>query len=201
MMGKDVERILNNVNNLINVINENISSFANEVVPADGVLGVPPIKPGRSIYPGTNHPMNAISDAMDTLRFADHQNMKSLNKSLFVGSEEFNNNIGSPWNELEKLNNVVSIAESYAASHGTLSDPGEKMGMLSIYNMMLSNAIDFKWAIIYYHDYIQRGYDNNYNNKQPSITFKTGLNKITNSNIKQKFEDNVNVKTPSIDPF
>lgn len=199
MMGKDVERMLSNVNNLIKVCNDEIDSLAGAVIPYKKVLPVPPIKPGGQ-FPSTNYPMVEISTAMDKVR-EDYFKMKDLNSSLYVNSKSFNNNIGSPWSELVKLNDACEKAENYAAAHGTLSDPGEKMGMLAEMNIVLSNAVDFKYAVIIYHDYLQRGYDNNYNGKRPSISFKMGKNKITTSNVKQKYEDNVNIPVPSIDPF
>lgn len=198
-MGKDVERMISNVNNLITVCNSEINSLAGAVIPAKKVLPVSPIKSGGQFL-GTNYPMVEISTAMDKVR-EDYSKMKSLNKSLYVSSNDFNNQIGSPWTELIQLNEACEMAENYASAHATLTDPGEKMGMLALMNIVLSNAVDFKYAVTIYHDYLQRGYDNNYNGKQPSITFKMGKNKITTSNLKQRYSDNVNVPTPSIDPF
>ena len=57
------------------------------------------------------------------------------------------------------------------------------------------------WAMIIYHDYIQRGFDDSFNGKKPSVTFKFGLDKESNGNLAQKYNENVNIPTKPLEPF
>ena len=53
---------------------------------------------------------------------------------------------------------------------------------------------DAKWAMLTYHDYIQRGFDAKFNDKRPSIAFKQANKKDESiGNIRQDFEENVNI--------
>lgn len=206
MMGKDIERIISNTDSFINTVNTSILEFAEDITlsikitGSRGLTNVPAPYSAIEVIQKSINPMTSIISSFQSLS-SDLDKMNSLKGNLYVSSNSFNSSIGSPWNEFNRLKDMVNKGKQYSINHKDFLLMGKKVGMISILNMILSNAVDFKYAITNYHDYIQRGYDNEYNNKRPSITFKTGLDKITNANIKQKYDDNVNIPVPSIDPF
>ena len=102
---------------------------------------------------------------------------------------------------LTKLNESITLLENYSSSHSQLNWLSEKSALLGLLNTILALSVDAKWALITYHDYIQRGYDNKYNNNTPSVTFNDGVGKKSIGNIDQKFDENVHIPQPSVDPF
>lgn len=205
MMGNDVERIASGIDGVIEAVSAAIILFSEttayqmESREQHAGLGTGVCFPLETEKPGGD-PMSGISAAIGSMS-GDCGVMDSLNEGLFTNSKGFNNSIGSPWSELSRLQNLIESGSSYSGSHSPFNYVGEKAGMLSILNMIMSAAVDAKWAIITYNDYVQRGYDCNVNDKKPSVTMKTGLDKTTNGNIKQDYDENVNIPTPSIDPF
>lgn len=206
MMGGDVERITSGLDGVISAVSQAIISFAESPCyrikskEQHAGLGTGVCYPLEEEHPVGGDPMSGVSSAMSSLS-SDCGKMSSLEGGMFTSSKGFNNSVGSPWNELTRLQELISAGTSYSGAHTPFKFMGEKQGMLSILSMIMSSAVDAKWAIITYNDYIQRGYDQNYNGKKPSITMKMGLDKITNGNVKQGYDENVNTPTPSIDPF
>lgn len=206
MMGGDVERMTSGLDGIISAVSQAIISFAESPCyrikskEQHAGLGTGVCFPLEEEQPVGGDPMSGVSSAMSSMS-SDCGKMSSLEGGLFTDSKGFNNSIGSPWSELSRLQDLVSSGTAYAGAHAPFKFMGEKAGMLSILNAIMSAAVDAKWALITYNDYVQRGYDCNYNDKKPSITMKTGLDKTTNGNLKQKYDENVNIPTPSIDPF
>ena len=128
--------------------------------------------------------------------------MKSMGSSLYTGASSFNNSIGSPWSEISDIEEAVGKLESYSSSASPLNYVGDKAGMLGMLNMILSLCVDTKWAIITYHDFVQRGFDSMFNGNTASVTYTSGLNgKQSIGNIDQQFDENVHIPQPSIDPY
>lgn len=207
MMGKDVERILSGINLIKDVTRSSINSLANGTsyrIKSKECRGCPPpvhCYPLEEPYelPATVY-VSPIRAAMQSIS-SDYAKMNSLASMLYTSTSSFNNCYGSPWTELNRLEDDISSAEAFAAAHPTLPWVGDKAGLLALLNKILTSSIDAKWAITHYHDYIQRGYDNVYNNNDPSITFNTSLDGVSIGNINQVNEENVHIKPKSNDPF
>lgn len=198
MMGNDVERILSNINNIKDVTENCIKSLSNatayrlEVYPDSHLEKEKPSSASSYVDP-INSALSSFNEDIDK--------MNNLSSTMYIDVKQFNNGYGSPWEEITKLKDSIKSAVDYGSSHSNLDWLGEKTGLLSMLNIILGYTIDAKWAIIYYHDYIQRGYDNVYNNNIPSIKFPDSLDKDTIGNIDQKYDENVNIPPKSIDPF
>lgn len=205
MFGKDIERILKGIDSVKNAAANGVVSLANATAyritskeqHAGTAFGV--CYPLEEPVPDGD-PMSSVISALESIR-DDLTKMNELRNNLYIGYKEFNNLIGSPWDELDKLEEAVDNGKSYSGAHAPFNYVGEKAGMLSILNMIISAAIDAKWALVIYQDYIQRGYDHLYNDNKPSIEFDSGLDKESTGNIIQDYEENVNVEKPSNDPF
>jgi len=205
MMGQDVERMVAGVEAVKDAASAGIVSLSSATgyqlisrAEHAGTAGGP-CAPEEIEVPAGD-PMSAVSAAMGAMS-GDCGKMGSLGGSLYTGTSSFNNSIGSPWTEISKLQQAVSDAAAYSGAHSPFNYVGEKAGMLAMLNMVMSAAVDAKWAIITYHDYVQRGYDDEYNGKKPSITYKDGLDKVTNGNLVQKYEENVHIPTKPLEPF
>lgn len=207
MMGKDVERILSGINAVKDAATSCISSLANATAyrltheANHGGLSTAPCYPIEKSKPagaaGFVSPIRAAMSGIAT----DQANMSSLASDLYTSSETFNNGYGSPWTEMNKLEEAIATAEAFAGAHANLDWLGEKAGLLGLLNAVLSAAVDAKWALTVYHDYIQRGYDNKFNGNVPSITFTSGIQKETIGNVSHDYNENVHIEQPSIDPF
>ena len=203
MMGKDVERILSGINDVKDATISSIKSLSSVIsyqIISDATHGgistgkcEPTEKPVSISASSFTSPIRGAMGGISS----DCGKMNSLSSGLYTSTTSFNNSYGSPWTELNKLEEAISMAESY----GSIDFVGQKSGLLGLLNMVLSVSIDAKWALTTYHDYIQRGYDNKYNDNTPSITTKTGIDKESDGNSAQEFEENVHIKKPSIDPF
>lgn len=205
-MGKDIERIVNYIENVRDATQSGIISLANATAyqmisraqHAGTAFGL--CEPEEKEKPDGD-PMGPVSAAMGALS-DDCKKMDYLNDGLYISTSNFNNQIASPWIELKKLENAVAAGAAYSAAHAPFNYVGEKAGMLALLNMIMTAAVDTKWAMTVYHDYIQRGYDNQFNDNVPSVKFPAGISKDRSTgNVVQEFYENVNVQAPSIDPF
>lgn len=205
MMGQDVERMVSGIEAVKDAAIAGIISLSNatgyQLISREthAGIGAGPCSPEEIEVPDGD-PMSAVSAAIGAMS-SDCGKMDSLGGSLYTGTSNFNNSLGSPWTEMSKLQQAVSDAAAYSGAHSPFNYVGEKAGMLAMLNMVMSAAVDAKWALIIYHDYVQRGYDDAYNGKKPSITFRDGLDKETNGNLVQKYGENVNIPTKPIEPF
>ena len=204
MMGKDVEKMIQYIEEIksgaIFAINQLAQDSAYQIKSraTHGGLSTASCTPEEKEVSG-NSGIGHISTPMGKLEeYCSH--MDTLEQEHYIESNQFNNCIGSPWSELKKLQAVVSMAEAYSAN--SMNYIGEKAGMLSVLCMVYTTATDTKWAMIYYHDYIQRGFDHLFNKDEPSITYNNGLeDEQTTGNVTQEFKENVNIPVPSIDPY
>lgn len=206
MMGQDVERINSGIDSVIDAVSQAIISFAESPCyrikskEQHAGLGTGVCYPLEEKVPVDN-PMAGVSASFSGGLSPDCSKMGELDSGLFTSTKGFNNQVGSPWTEISRLERLINAGSAFAGAHSPFDAVGDKAGMLSILNMIMSAAVDAKWAITTYNDYVQRGYDQNYNGKKPGITMKTGLDKVTNGNVKQDYDENVNMPVPSIDPF
>lgn len=206
MMGKDCERILSSFVKIEN-------SLSNCIMKLAGLLNTPVIVVGDHGHSeGGSDQFEFkekdsgidISDIVDNVTEAidsfipDIEKMSTLESDLYTGTNEFNNSAGSPWTEIHTLEKSIKRIK-------TLSEPGKfvggKSGMITLLTMALTETINAKWALIFYNDYIQRGFDAKVNSKLPSITQVGSDKKKTIGNIKQEFEENVNIPKESLDPY
>lgn len=191
MLGKDCERIISNIDAIKSAIEQAIlavGSSAAYQITTEGVHGEQEIpNPASGILDSVAGMAGQIS--------ADVSKMSQLGNGLYTSTDTFNNSAGSPFTEISALSDALS---SLTASITWLGDRTNALAQLQV---AYGRAIDAKWAIIYYHDYIQRGYDHKYNDNNPSITFKAGLHRDTIGNVSQEYNTNVNIKEKSIDPY
>lgn len=205
MMGKDCERIISGIDAVKAAAQASITSFSYETAyqlisrEQHAGLGTGPCRPEEVEKPASN-PMSSVSAAMAALN-PDCGKMDTLSSTLYTGTPTFNNSLGSPWGELSNLQKAVADAEAYAGSFAPFNYVGEKAGMLAMLNMVMAAAVDAKWAMAVYHDYVQRGYDNIFNGNEPSITFQETLEREGIGNVKQPYTENVNIPDPPLDPF
>lgn len=203
MMGKDCERMLSEINGikdaLISAI-KGVSSSINYRIKTKGSHG----EHGIELI-GYEEPNGSVAQYVSSVKSAyssfssDNSKMKSLESNMYTSSNSLNNSYGSPWKELHVLEESINNISSFNSGSGQYI--GGKIELLGLLNIALSCAIDAKWALITYHDYIQRGFDTKFNDNEPSITFKKANKKDSIGNINQDFKENVNVKQPSIDPY
>ena len=67
------------------------------------------------------------------------------------------------------LKEKIGEIEAYADDYPNLQWLGEKHTLLGLMQVVLSYCIDAKWALIHFQDYIQRGYDYQFNDGIPSV--------------------------------
>lgn len=216
MLGNDCEKILTNINTIISAANTMTSMVINSMAgPISTTLHYGGSFPYGSDGGTLNIDIDAqstenagasvgsvyiLTDATSALK-SSASTMAALGSDLYSDTTSFNNSIGSPWTEMSVLSSACSNIEYYVSTNGDLEYTSQKIGLLSLLNSLITLAVDAKWAIITYHDYIQRGYDCVYNDNVPSITTKRTINEYTTGNLKQTISNNVNIAEESIDPF
>lgn len=147
-----------------------------------------------------SNPVTALNDYLSSIK-EDTDKFSKLQKKMFSKASKFFNSLGSPFSEYDALMDACKSVKTYASSHSGLKYLGEKISLLSLVQPIIPCLVDFKIALITYNDYIQRGYDNVYNDNKPSITIQRQKNKKTTGNIQQKGNNNVEVPQESIDPY
>lgn len=167
MMGKDIERILTNLNDLNKIL---LNLYKAEI-------SKDYITPFKSTYELLNE---------------DYKKMQHIDELNFADKSNFNNSIGSPWTEFTNLMESLSMYLDYIST----------ISFKVMINILISQIIDFKLALIMYHDYVQRAFDNIYNDNVPSITFTNdSIGTQSTGNVSQKISNNVSVKDKDITPY
>ena len=131
---------------------------------------------------------------------ADRQKMEKISDDMYTDKHTFHNAYGSPWTEVIALKQKIGDLEDYTNQHSTLQWRGEKFSLLNLMQIVLSFAIDAKFALMINSDFVQRGYDDKFHDKNPSMEwddFKHG-GTIGNRNQNSKA---VNVKRKTTDPY
>lgn len=206
MMGKDCERIVKSIELLEDKLSEALLSISS--------LNTPPIVIDGSHTHGDDGEsskleflekdtpvdlsgyLSGVTSALSSIS-SDLSKVEKLGNELYVNTSSFNNSVGSPWKECNRLKSSVDSILSYSQSDYV----GNRSEVISLINIARLKCFDAKWALIFYHDYLQRGFDAKFNDKLPSVVFKNADKKDTIGNIDQDFEENVNVPRPSLDPF
>jgi hypothetical protein len=130
----------------------------------------------------------------------DLDKMKKIEDKMYVKKDEFNVKYGSPWQEVYILKEKIDEMKQYGEDFPNLQWLGEKHTLMALMQIVLSYTIDCKWAITYFHDWIQRGYDHQENNNKPSIVWDYFEN-TTIGNREQEYDENVVIPEKSKDPF
>ena len=130
----------------------------------------------------------------------DAGKMQEIANNMYTDTETFNNSYGSPWKEINMLKEKIDKLEEYSTSHATLQWLGEKHALISLMQILLPYAVDAKWAITHYQDYMQRAYDHQFNDKKSSITWEDSEKGATIGN-KDQATDSVNVERKTDDPY
>ena len=183
MYGKDIERMLSEVETVKKTTLDCINDFASRTAyqlthygPHDAVLipWSPPCYPIELEYP-VGPIMPAIDAAMAPL-YIDMGKMDALKGLVYCGSGSFNNSISSPWTELEELKKAVNNADIYHGIYVPFNYLGEKTGMLAHLNAIYTAVCDCKAPLMIFHNTIQQGWDHNFNGNSPSISWNDDLN-------------------------
>lgn len=194
MMGKDIERMLSGICNIIDVLEScilEVSASASYQIETTGTHGEE--ETTNTLDIGF---LESIKSAINSMS-GDLSNMSSIQSGLYVDSSSFNNSNGSPWTELSKLKESINRFTNPVS----IKYMGHRVQMLGLMQVALSRAVDAKWAIITYHDYIQRAYDNKYNGNNPSIKFPGSDMGESTGNINGNYDENVHIPKKSHDPF
>lgn len=121
-------------------------------------------------HPVTAHDYtNPIRDIRIKHLSPENRKLEKIERDNYEQVESFNNEIGSPWTEMYELEEKIIEMEEYANDYPNLQWLGEKHTLLGLMQVVLSYCIDAKWALIHYQDYVQRGYDYQFNEGIPSI--------------------------------
>lgn len=212
MMGKDCERIVFSINKIIDVASEAIEVISN--------LNAPPVKV-KADHSHDEHgnvsraefiekeskipmagPLEKVINTLEDLA-DDLSKLNLLEEGLYTSTKSFNNSIGSPWTEVKRLKNNIDKVSNYAGEDYI----GDRNVVISLLSAVISSTVDAKWAIIFYHDYLQRGFDNIFNDNNPSIAFRKNYKtddldiKKTLGNRNQEIPNNVHIKKDNRDPF
>jgi hypothetical protein len=134
------------------------------------------------------NPIISIGDEM----WEDGKKMQKIEKEMYTEKETFNNTYGSPYQEIYILKEKLDELKQYASDYPNLQWLGEKQSLLSLMNMVLTFTVDAKWACTINHDFIQRGYDSEFNDNNPSITLEDFKGE-TIGNVEQYIPDKVNL--------
>lgn len=194
MLGKDVERMIAGIESVKDAATSAVDSLSGATayqLTTDIAHREIPVPVGASSF------VSGLSSGMAGMS-GDCGKMNSLGSSLYTSPNTFNNCCGSPWSELTKLGTAVSAAESFAGAHSTLQWLGEKAALLGLINKVLSASIDARWALMHFHDHIQRGFDHKYNSDIPSYTWAGANGNQTIGNVNHDYKDNVHIpKAPT----
>lgn len=194
MMGKDIERMLSGICVVINVLEAGIDSIAAASSYRIETEGDHNEVEKQNIMQTTflSSIMSAVSD-ID----GDLSKMISIRDGLYTDASSFNNSNGSPWTELNKLKESIDKFSNPVS----IEFMGHRVQLLALMQIALSRAVDAKWALIIYHDYIQRAYDNIYNGNVPSIKFPGEGMKESTGNLTGNYTNNVHMPKQKFDPF
>lgn len=127
--------------------------------------------------------------------------LREIDREQYNRPANFNNNYGSPWTEMYDLQFHIQQALQYAALYPQLQWIGEKQSFMHLLQLVVHTGMDAKFAIIYYHDWIQRAYDHMFNKDEPSIYWDHFKHGNTIGNVKQPFDENVKIPEEDPNPF
>jgi hypothetical protein len=133
-----------------------------------------------------NNPIQKLGNELWT----DGKKLKTIESKMYVDIKKFHTGYGSPWKEIYVLKDKIDDLDKYATSFPRLQWLGEKHSMLNLMQIVLTYTVDAKFAIVTYHDWIQRAYDHLFNGNNPSIVWDN-FEHVTIGNRLQKYDGNV----------
>lgn len=93
-----------------------------------------------------------------------------IERNIYVPSNQMNNSIGSPYQELFRLRDSIQTAINFSEKYQYLCEyVYNSIQAIHIIHCVRTNAIDAKWAVITYADHLERGY-NYVQNQDPETT-------------------------------
>lgn len=221
MYSNDIEGIILNLNNLKDILAMQIDQLINRinyriwntehVHPLNNpvVIGI-----GYAIGTGTTELARNYEDSdgdnyhpIQTAEITDpvinqyqngfqqsYQKSEQVKAKMYKGENEVNNRYGSPWTEFTKLTERIQKIQEFQQQHPVLYWTNEKRNLLELMQVALTFTVDAKWALLYYHDILSRGFDEVHNNKKESIQweYNTADNKDSKkgSNLLKRDESN-----------
>lgn len=221
MYSNDIEGIILNLNNLKDILAIQIDQLINRinyriwntehVHPLNNpvVIGI-----GYAIGTGTTELARNYEDSdgdnyhpIQTAEITDpvinqyqngfqqsYQKSEQVKAKMYKGENEVNNRYGSPWTEFTKLTERIQKIQEFQQQHPVLYWTNEKRNLLELMQVALTFTVDAKWALLYYHDILSRGFDEVHNNKKESIQweYNTADNKDSKkgSNLLKRDESN-----------
>lgn len=198
MMGRDIERIVAGIDSVKDKLARAIELVADNSGYKIETHGWADERQahGEEVEKEASDLINDAISAMDSLN-PDVSKMQTLGSKLYTSVGSFNNSYGSPWREISNLKSSMSKLSSVQP----IKYMGDRVRLLGYLNVALGRAIDAKWAMTTYHDYIQRGYDYKYNDRQPSCPTQRTASRQSTGNLNQQYAENVNIKEKPIAPF
>ncbi len=187
-MGKNCENVIDGIGMLLDSLTSAIISVSEG---SSYQLNVSLL--GKEEIVNGHIPLESISESISKLK-EDGDKLIELGSKLFVNPKKYNNSYGSPWGE---MNNLYRMIRSIQSLNPDLRYMGDRIVALGLMNACLTIAIDAKYALQKNHDNIQQGYDKEYNDNNPSMAKKIGVDSYGTGNITQNFEENVCYKTPN----
>ena len=83
-----------------------------------------------------------------------------IDKNIYVKNTSMHNSIGSPYTEMYRLQNILNEITTFSANCEYMGEYVETaIKISSLISRAMQLAIDTKWAIITYSDYLERGYN------------------------------------------
>ena len=142
---------------------------------------------------------NIIS--MGVMLGSDCDKMNNIAENMYTDTATFNNSYGSPWTEINMLKMKIDELKVYATNHAVLQWKGQKFALVALMQVILSYAIDCKFALTTHQDYVQRGYDHEYNDDHSSIAWEDREHGATIGNRNQETPGAANLTRKSKNPF
>lgn len=135
-------------------------------------------------FPKASNPYVSLLIEMGEKLQGDISSIQKIEGKLYVKANKVHNNYGSPFTEIYDLKKKIDTCKNYSEQHPRLQWLGEKHALLNFIQMILTTSVDAKFAVIMYHDYLQRGYDANINGKKSSIAWDDFNDGKSDGNIK-----------------
>ena len=120
--------------------------------------------------------LQPIQEAYNDIK-TDLIKMTKVENNLYDQKEKITNSYGSPWAEYDNLDYIVKKIIEFGTKNPILKYTNEKRSFIDLIQLGITCANDCKWAVIYYHDIVSRGYDEVHNNKQESIQWENNTPK------------------------
>lgn len=142
---------------------------------------------------------NLIS--MGVVLGSDTQKMNQISNEMYTDVSTFNNSYGSPWTEINMLKQKIDEVEQYATANSVLQWKGQKFALVNLLQVVVSYALDCKFSLSMNQDFVQRGYDHEFNGNETTIAWEDFDHGATTGNRNQNTPGATNLRRKSRDPF